>query len=61
MCRKEFFLEHPLIEILKGRDQQDQLLHFKTESETGIFRVSILRPGPRLKFSESQFRDRVRD
>ena len=41
------------------RDQRDQLLHFKTESETGIFRVSISRP--RLKFSKSEFRDRVLD
>ena len=37
------------------RDKRDQLLHFETESETGIFRVSISRPGPRLRFSESQF------
>ena len=37
------------------RDQRDQLFHFETEFETGIFRVSILRPGPRLKFSKSQF------
>ena len=44
-----------------NRDQRDQLLHLETESKTGIFGVSILRPGPRLKFSESQFRDRVRD
>ena len=47
--------------LKNGRDQRDQLLHFETESETGIFRVTILRPGPRLKFSESQFQDRVRD
>ena len=45
----------------ESRVQRDQLFYFETESETGIFRVSISRPGPRLKFSESQFRDRVRD
>ena len=32
----------------ENRDQRDQLLHFETE--TGIFRVSISRPGPRLEF-----------
>ena len=47
--------------IICIKDQRDQLLYFETESETGIFRVSISRPSPRLKFSESQFPDRVRD
>ena len=41
------------------RDQRDQVLIFETESETGIFRVSITRPSPRLKSSKSQFRERV--
>ena len=27
---------------------------FETESETGIFRVSVLRPSPRPKFPESK-------
>ena len=36
-------------------------LNFETESETGFIRVSISRPSPRLKLSESQPRDRVRD
>ena len=36
-------------------------LNFETESETGFIRVSISRPSPRLKLSESQHRDRVRD
>ena len=44
-----------------SRDWSFQSLNFETESETQIFWVSISRPGPRLKFSESQFRDRVRD
>ena len=45
----------------RSRDQRDQLLHFETKSETGIFRVSTSKLGPKLKFSESQFWDRVRD
>ena len=36
-------------------------LNFETESKTGFIRVSISRPIPRLKLSESQPRDRVRD
>ena len=60
-CVCNLFNSLPPFYPFQGRDQRDQLLHFETESETGIFRVSILRPGPRLKFSESQFRDRVRD
>ena len=37
-----------------GRDQPDHVLIFKTESETGIFRLLVLRPSPRLEFSEPQ-------
>ena len=38
-----------------------QGLNFKTESDTKIFSVSVLRPNLRLEFPESQFWDWVQD
>ena len=38
-----------------------QGLNFKTESDTKIFLVSVLRPSLRLEFPESQFWDWVQD
>ena len=43
------------------QDWNSMSLNFETETKTGFIRVSISRPGPRLKLSDSQPRDRVRD